>query len=189
MQRNLPSPKFPMEVSPFPVKAGPGTASPPLSRRLFSMLYEGVLLFGVVFIAGYLFDTLTQSRSGLANRHARQVWLFIALGIYFTWFWTHSGQTLAMKTWHIRLVDRSGSPLRPLRAAARYFLCWVFLLPTLALLKGFGASPLLSVIGLGLAFCVPPCWMLWDRDSQFVQDRLAGTRLIDTRETPRRNTL
>jgi len=44
------------------------------------MMYEGVLLFAVVFLAGYLFDTLTQSRHALMLRDGRQVWLFIAIG-------------------------------------------------------------------------------------------------------------
>ena len=82
--------------------------SPPLRRRLLSMTYEAMLLFAVVFIAGYLFDTLTQSRDALMLRHTRQAWLFVVLGIYFVWFWTHGGQTLAMKTWRIRVIDVDG---------------------------------------------------------------------------------
>ena len=35
-------------------------------------LYEGILMFGVVFIASYLFDTLSQSRHALANRGLRR---------------------------------------------------------------------------------------------------------------------
>ena len=35
--------------------------------------------------------------------------MFVVLGIYFVWFWSR-GQTLAMKTWHIRLVDAQGRP-------------------------------------------------------------------------------
>jgi uncharacterized RDD family membrane protein YckC len=156
-------------------------ASPALSRRLAAMLYEGVLLFGVIFIADYLFDTLSQSRSGLMYRHPRQAWLFVALGLYFTWFWTHSGQTLAMKTWHIRLVDRAGQPLGAVRATARYLLCWLFLLPTLALLEYLGAPFGVVAAGIALAFLAPPCWMLIDPERQFIHDRLAGTRLVTKR--------
>ena len=47
------------------------------------MMYEGVLLFAVVFLADYLFDTLTQSKHGLMLRGARQAWLFFAIGVYF----------------------------------------------------------------------------------------------------------
>lgn len=124
-------------------------------RRIACLFYEGVLLFGVVFIAGYLFDTLTQSRHALTLRHARQAWLFLVLGLYFVWFWTHGGQTLAQKTWRIRVVDQHGQPIGWWRAIARYVLCWP-----------------LVFSGLGLL------WSLFDRDRQFLQDRIAGTRLI-----------
>ena len=80
-------------------------------------LYEGMLMFGVVFIAGYLFSTLSQTRHALDNRHALQAFLFVVFGIYFSWFWA-KGQTLAMKTWHIRLVDRYGRPVTQARALA-----------------------------------------------------------------------
>ena len=84
--------------------------TPSLPRRMACWLYEGMLLFGVVFIAGYLFSALSQTRHALDNRPGLQAFLFLVLGIYFTWFW-HRGQTLAMKTWHIRVVDRQGLPL------------------------------------------------------------------------------
>ena len=78
-------------------------------------------MFGVVFIAGYLFGTLSQTRNAMDNRHALQAFLFVVFGIYFTWFWA-KGQTLAMKTWHIRLVDRRGAPVSQARALLRYVL-------------------------------------------------------------------
>ncbi len=68
-------------------------------------------MFGVVFIAGYLFGTLTQTRHGLDNRHALQAFLFVVFGIYFVWFWSQ-GHTLAMKTWHIRWKTGRGAPSR-----------------------------------------------------------------------------
>jgi hypothetical protein len=67
--------------------------TPSLKRRMACWLYEGLLMFGVVFIAGYLFGTLSQTRHALNNRHALQAFLFLIFGIYFTWFWA-KGQTL-----------------------------------------------------------------------------------------------
>jgi hypothetical protein len=96
------------------------SATPPAhNRRMACWLYEGMLMFGVVFIAGYLFGTLSQTRNAMDNRHALQAFLFVVFGIYFTWFWA-KGQTLAMKTWHIRVVDRDGRPLTQRRALLRY---------------------------------------------------------------------
>ena len=149
-----------------------------LKRRLLSMTYEAMLLFAVVFIADYLFDALTQSRHALTLRHARQAWLFTMLGCYFVWFWMHGGQTLAMKTWRIRLVGPHGSRMALGRALARYVLLWMFVLPTLAILAVSGVGGWLAVAMLGLALVLPPFYALVDRERQFVHDRLLGTRLV-----------
>ncbi|MCB1979363.1 MAG: RDD family protein, partial [Burkholderiaceae bacterium] len=68
--------------------AAPGSplVAPALSRRMACWLYEGILMFGVVFIAGYLFGTLSQTRNALDNRHPLQAFLFVVFGIYFVWF-------------------------------------------------------------------------------------------------------
>ncbi len=153
-------------------------ATPSLKRRFLSMTYEALLLFAVVFIAGYLFDALTQSRHALVLRHARQAWLFVVLGAYFTWFWMHGGQTLAMKTWRVRLVGPGGSRVVAGRAIARYVLLWMFVLPTLAVLAALGVGGWLAVIALGSALVLPPFYALVDRERQFIHDRLLGTRLV-----------
>lgn len=140
-------------------------------------LYEGMLLFGVVFIAGYLFSTLTQTRHALDNRHWQQAFLFVVFGIYFVWFWT-KGQTLAMKTWHIRVVDARGQAITQTRALVRYLLSWLWLLPPLAVGGVFklpAGELLVIVIGWVLV------WALLSRfhtQGQFLHDALAGTRLV-----------
>lgn len=140
-------------------------------------LYEGMLMFGVVFIAGYLFSALTQQRHALEGRHALQAFLFVVFGIYFTWFW-HKGQTLAQKTWLIRVVDAHGAPISQLRALLRYVLAWLWLLPPLALSWAVGASGGESVVlVLGWVFV----YALLSRlhlQRQFLHDALAGTRLV-----------
>lgn len=145
-------------------------------------LYEGMLLFGVVFIAAYLFSALSQTRHALDNRPLQQAFLFVVLGIYFTWFWA-KGQTLAMKTWHIRVVDREGQPLTQGRALLRYVLSWLWFLPPLAAMAPFGLSGAESaVIVLGWI----AVWALLSRfhpGQQFWHDVLAGTRLVDARPT------
>ena len=158
-----------------PAEASP---TPSLRRRFLSMTYEAMLLFAVAFIAGYLFDALTQSRHALMLRHARQMWLFAVLGGYFVWFWMHGGQTLAMKTWRIRLVGPNGAPVALGRALARYALLWVVVLPTLAILAGLRTGGWVAVIAIGLALVVPPFYALFDRERQFIHDRLLGTRLV-----------
>ncbi len=154
--------------------------APSLPRRMACWLYEGMLMFGVVFIAGYLFSTLTQTRHALDNRHELQAFLFVVFGIYFTWFWS-KGQTLAMKTWHIRVVDVNGRSISQKRALLRYVLSWVWFLPPLAI-GAIWALPALEVTVLALGWIA--IWAILSRfhpQRQFWHDALAGTRLIDAR--------
>lgn len=142
-------------------------------------LYEGMLLFGVVFIAGYLFSALSQMRHALEYKAWLQAFLFIVLGIYFTWFWS-KGQTLAMKTWHIRVVDRAGRPPSQPRALLRYLLSWLWFLPPLALIAPFGLPAAEALVLLAGWILV---WAIASRlhpQSQFWHDAMAGTRLVST---------
>lgn len=158
--------------------------APTIKRRLTTMLYEGVLLFGVVAIAALLFGILFQQRSAIMLRHELQYWLFVVIGAYFIWFWTHGGQTLPMKTWRMRLVTRDGHDVTLGRAAARYLLAWLWFLPGAAIAWMAGAKAwmavalvIANVIAWALSACLHP-------SRQFLHDRIAGTRLIQLPRNP-----
>ena len=142
-------------------------------------VYEGMLMFGVVFISGYLFGTLSQTRNAMDNRHALQAFLFVIFGIYFVWFWA-KGQTLAMKTWNIRVVDRNGQAITQTRALGRYVLSWIWFLPPLVVVSPFQLSgPEVCVIVVGWI----AVWALLSRfqpQGQFWHDVWAGTRLVSS---------
>ena len=141
--------------------------------------YEGMLLFGVLFIAGYLFGTLTQTRNAMDNRHGLQAFLFLIFGIYFVWLWS-KGQTLAMKTWNIRLVDVQGRPISQARALLRYLLSWIWLLPSLSLVWLFGL-PTAGLVALVLGWvAIYATLSRFHPQRQFWHDALAGTRLISS---------
>jgi len=141
-------------------------------------LYEGILLFAVVFVAGWLFSTLGQMRDAADSRRPLlQVFLFIVFGIYFAWFWTR-GQTLAMKTWNIRIVDRAGNPLSQPRALLRYLCSWLWFLPPIAVLATVQPSRRDAV---AIMFGWIALWAMLSRlhpQRQFWHDALAGTRLV-----------
>ncbi len=161
--------------------AHPFNLNPPsLKRRMACWLYEGMLLFAVVFVAGWLFITLGQMRNAMdERRHLLQAFLFIIFGIYFTWFWAR-GQTLAMKTWNLRIVDVAGRPISQRRALSRYILSWLWFLPPLAVIAPFklsaGASTLL-VLGWIAVYAL---LCRFHPQRQFWHDALAGTRLISS---------
>ena len=127
--------------------------APGLGTRLASMLYEAMLLFAVAFIGTWLFQFAagTLQIDGW-RRHMLQFFLLGLFAVYFLWCWLRGGQTLAMKTWRIRLVG-----VTPAKALVRFLLA-VLLVPT----------------GISIV------WALFDRDRQFLHDRLAGSRLVRT---------
>ena len=149
------APATPGEPAPTPV-LGPAPRLAPLSRRFASLAYEGILLVPVLFITAYLFLALTQAARTPLVHALFQLWLVGVLGVYFVFCWSRSGQTLAMKTWRIRVARRDGSALSAREAFARFLLAlWSFFL--------FGAGF---------------WWAFVDRDHQFLHDRLVGSRLF-----------
>ena len=152
--------------------------APSLRRRMACWLYEGMLLFAVAFVATWLFSTLGQMRSGMDPRRLLLIgFLFVIFGIYFGWFWA-KGQTLAMKTWNIRVVDRAGQPLSQGRALLRYLCSWLWFLPPLAVLAPFkptGGETAVLVLGWVTVWAV---LSRFHPQRQFWHDALAGTRLV-----------
>jgi uncharacterized RDD family membrane protein YckC len=124
--------------------------------RIAAMLYESLLVTAVVFVAALPFLYLVGNAESGWRHYAFQLYLAGILFAYFSAFWRRSGQTLAMKTWRIRLVNPDGSSLTFRQALLRFFL----------------ASSGLLLAGAGF------WWALFDRDRQFFHDRIVGTRLI-----------
>lgn len=128
----------------------------PLPTRIAVMVYELLLVTAVLFVAALPFLYLVGSAQTGWLRHVFQFYLVGVLFAYFSAFWLRSGQTLAMKTWRIRLVNPDGAPVTLKQAALRFVLA------------------LLGLLLAGAGFW----WALFDRDRQFFHDRIVGTRLI-----------
>lgn len=129
-----------------------------MRRRLAVALYESLLLLGVLSLT-FIVPHLALGLAWSYTAPGALLWLhvFIVMGIYFVWLWCRDGQTLAMQTWRVRLIDAaSGGTVTRRQAALRYVLAW----------PGWLAG------GAGIV------WALFDRDRQFLHDRLAGTRLV-----------
>lgn len=133
------------------------TTPPGIARRLAAMVYEALLVAAVLAVAFVLPHVLLGAFANIQVSHvATKVHFFVVLLIYFTWFWVNGGQTLAMKTWRIRVVDIKGGRLRPAQAVLRYLAAWFSL----------------AFFGIGIV------WALFDRDRQFLHDRIADTRIV-----------
>ena len=125
------------------------------------MVYEGVLLFGVLWAAGMVYGVVTQQRRALVGSTGLQAFAGVVLAAYFVYFWSRSGQTLAMLTWHIKLVTVDGERVSPLRALCRHVLAWLWFVPALATLHfagvrgGWQTFWALALGSIGLTGLVP----------------------------------
>lgn len=128
-----------------------------LRRRLASMLYEILLLLGVLALA-FMVPLLILGAALNYTPPGGLLWLyvFLVLGGYFLWYWRTGGQTLAMQTWKLRIVDAKGEQISIRQGCIRYALAW----------------PSVLLFGIGIL------WALLDKERQFLHDRLAGTRIV-----------
>lgn len=166
--------------------------APPLSRRMASFVYEGLLLFGIGLIPGAigaLFVALTGHRHPLQSDTAIRVIAFLIYAIYFTWFWSVRGQTLAMQTWRIRVVTLEGGALTQGRALLRFVASCAWFAPAtlIAALNHWTRWPALGAVAVGVV-----AYALLTRlqpQRQFWHDFACGTRLVDSRVMPPRHNL
>jgi uncharacterized RDD family membrane protein YckC len=133
-----------------------------LRRRLATLIYDAMLLVGVLAFAWLLpwaiiLWALDMKESPVWVGVAESLHIFIVFGAYFIWYWHRHGQTLAMQTWRLKVVAvADGRNLSLRRACLRYVLAW----------------PSVALCGVGLL------WGVFDPERQFLHDRLAGTRVV-----------
>ena len=125
-------------------------------RRTAAACYDLILLLVVWYAATFLVLPFTHGEAVAPHRWWYSAYLFAVGYLYFGWCWTRGGQTLGLRAWHLRVVDRSGSPVGWRQALARYLGAWV------------------STLSFGLGFL----WLLADRERCAWHDRLAGTRVV-----------
>jgi uncharacterized RDD family membrane protein YckC len=148
--------------------------------RFAAMVYEGVLLFGVLFIVSYLVLGLMRWTYPLAPgpRSVLQVVLFLTIGAYFVWCWRRSGQTLAMKSWQLRLVDEHGAPPSMRQCVTRYLAGWLMFAPGLAYLLVAQPGAAVGTIALIVSFALMFLPALLDPRGRLLQDRASGTLVV-----------
>jgi RDD family protein len=158
--------------------------------------YEGMLLAALLVLVGFvLLPAVTPAAKvaaipagrplgaakplylmSPAGRHLSAAVMFAVCGVYCSWLWGGGRRTLPMRTWRLGLRTVAGQPVRVPTAALRYVACWAG--PALAI----GGYTAVQALGYGRWALVPLvfnyAWALVDRDCQFFQDRVAGTRLV-----------
>lgn len=127
-----------------------------LGRRALALIYESLLLVALLILSSLPFVMVAHEARSAATRPLFQLSLLTVAAAYFIWQWRRGGQTLAMKTWRLRLVTRDSAPLSLHHAVCRFLY----------------AVPGALLLGAGFF------WALADKENLFLHDRLAGTKII-----------
>ena len=130
--------------------------TPSLLRRLASLLYDTLVVAALLILASAIVTTLSGQISDSAPKAALQLLALALVTAYFIWCWVRGGQTLAMKTWRIQVIEPGHAGIRVATALKRYLI----------------AAGGLALAGIGF------WWALFDREGQFLHDRVIGTRLV-----------
>lgn len=133
--------------------------TPSLLRRIAAILYDCLVLSGLLIVAaalvvvplGALFGTEIHNGSFLFR-----IYLSAVIFVYFAGFWLGGGQTPGMRAWRLRLVREDGRSIHWPDALAR---CLAALLSWAPCAMGF-------------------LWLVFDKDALAWHDRLSHTRLV-----------
>jgi len=141
------------------------TVSPSVFKRIASLFYEALTIIALAFVGVGLFVSVFGDASQApTKRIAMQLFIWLLLGAYYVISWVKQGQSLAMRSWHIKVVPAAPSqqhrPLSVPTAIARYVL----------------ATCSVGILGLGFLIGLLP-------NRQFLHDQLLQLCQIDTKKT------
>lgn len=128
-----------------------------LIKRYLAVVYEALLLLALAMVLTAAYIMLVGDASQGWQRLGLQLLLWTAIGGYFVRCWVVTGQTLASQTWRLKVVDAQGKLLPKQQAIIRYLVASVLLLPA----------------GITL------WWAMFDKEQQFLHDRLLGSRIVE----------
>jgi len=128
----------------------------PLPRRLLVMLYDGVILLGLLIVASAVALPFGNMSKVVFHDFWFTLWLFAACFAYLGSCWRYGGMTVGMRAWRVRLVNVDGRIITWPRCLLRFLVGLVSL----------------AIFGLGVF------WALVDQKNRGWHDLAAGTVLI-----------
>jgi len=132
--------------------------NPPLIRVYGSLIYELFALVPIWMATGFIFIYFFDDFFGAYRRSIFQIYLWLISGVYLTYCWTKSGQTLAMRAWKLKIISGRGALTKKL--------AW----------KRYIYATLGALIG-GMSFI----WALTNKKHLYLHDQILNNYFIDLR--------
>jgi len=126
-----------------------------LVKRLAVILYDGLLLIAVLFLATLILLPFQENNLFQPNSWQYSVYLLIVSFFFYAWFWTKSGQTLGLLAWKLQVADENGGNISWQQALIRF---------TVAIFSW-------GIFGLGFI------WVLFNKDRLTWHDIASHSRL------------
>ncbi|MGV8859628.1 MAG: RDD family protein [Pseudomonas sp.] len=139
-----------------------------LGRRLAAMFYDALLCIALLMVTTFVYKLILMAFIGEAQLRAMSesgaldsdpllstILVFVLFG-FFAKFWTHSGQTLGMQVWGIRVQNADGTGISLWQALLRFVVA------------------IGSWLCLGLGFI----WILFDKQKRNWQDMYSNSQLV-----------
>ena len=139
-----------------------------LGRRLAAMFYDFLLCTALMIVTTFIYKLIMMAFIGEAKMRALSetgaldgdpllsTILFFVLFGFFAKFWTHSGQTLGMQVWGVRVQNADGTAISLWQALLRFIVS----------------------IGSWLCFGLGFVWSLFDKQKRTWHDMYSGTQLV-----------
>ena len=127
-----------------------------LLRRFGAIFYDSFLLLTVLFVASFIIVIPTGIKPQDPFFFLFQLYIFAIAYLFFAWCWTRSGQTLGMRTWKMKVVNKDGTIINYKTALLRFIVSIISWLP----------------FGLGYL------WSLWDKQNRTWHDLVSKTKLV-----------
>lgn len=131
-------------------------AKPSLFKLAACFMYDLLVVAAISLMAAAVFIALLGDATHGIKRYALQLFLWLIVGAYFVWCWHKTGQTLAMQTWRLKIVNQHNQLLGMPILFKRYVL----------------ATMSLMLLGLGFL------WVIIDRDKLYLHDRLLNSKIV-----------
>ena len=131
---------------------------PGVSRQMFAFGYELITTITVLFSVGFFVALSLGELESVRSRILINICPIFTLALYYTICWNKTGQTLAQKSWGLKVVDRNGQTL-----------------PMITCVKRVILSALLNISCISLIF------LLLTKKHQPLQDIILRTSVISSR--------